>query len=301
MITTPFTFVATAEVVALLGATPVFADIDPATLLLDPDALAELLEHRVTARGRVRLPKELRLRAVLPVDLFGLPCDYDRILPLARRHGLFVLGDAAQSFGARYHGKPVGSLCEVTATSFFPAKPLGCYGDGGAVLTDDGELLDILQSLRVHGRGSHKYENVRVGLNGRLDTLQAAVLLAKLPIFEEEVEARSQVASRYRELLAERVQLQCEPEGLRSVWAQYSILTDNRDACMAQLHAAGVPTNIYYPHPLHLQRAFTTLGYREGDFPHAEAAAKRIFSLPMHPYLDPSTQRRIVDILVANL
>ena len=193
----PFTFIATAEVIQLLGATPVFVDIDPQTFNLDPEALAEA----VGQPGAKPRTAHLKPKGIIPVDLFGQPADYDRINAIAREHGLFVLEDAAQSFGATYKGKRAGALAEVAATSFFPAKPLGCYGDGGAIFTDDDELAEVLRSIRVHGQGTHKYENVRIGFNGRLDTLQAAVLLAKLEIFDQEVAARQRVARQYGEAL----------------------------------------------------------------------------------------------------
>jgi UDP-2-acetamido-2-deoxy-ribo-hexuluronate aminotransferase len=288
--TTPFTFIATAEVIQLLGATPVFVDIDPQTFNLDPEALAaaiaELRRNPKTA--------QLRPRGVIPVDLFGQPADYDRLNALARKHDLFVLEDAAQSFGASYHGKRAGALAAVAATSFFPAKPLGGYGDGGAIFTDRDELAATLRSIRVHGEGRDRYENVRLGLNGRLDSLQAAVLLVKLEIFDQEVVARQEVARRYQEGLQGVVEVPRVAPGCTSVWAQFSVLSEHREALQARLKEAGVPTAVYYPRPLHLQGAFAHLHHREGDFPVSEAVARRIFSLPMHPYLGEAEQQRII-------
>lgn len=287
--TTPFTFIATAEVIQLLGATPVFVDIDPRTFNLDPTSLAQAiadLDNHPRTRG-------LRPKGIIPVDLFGQPADYDQINAIARQHGLFVLEDAAQSFGATYKGRRAGALADVGATSFFPAKPLGGYGDGGAIFTDHDDLAAAMRSIRVHGQGTHKYDNVRVGVNGRLDTLQAAIVLAKLDIFDQEVLDRQRVAQRYSAALPEKVTVPFVAPECTSVWAQYSVLSDQREELQAKLKAAGVPTAIYYPLPLHLQGAFAHLGHQPGDFPHSEAAARRIFSLPMHPYLDAQTQEYI--------
>ena len=291
--TTPFTFIATAEVIQLLGATPVFVDIDPKTFNLDPEALAEA----VSRLGQHPGTAHLRPKGIIPVDLFGQPADYDRIHTIAQGHGLFVLEDAAQSFGATYKGRRAGALSEVAATSFFPAKPLGCYGDGGAVFTDDDDLAEVLSSIRVHGQGKHKYEHVRIGLTGRLDTLQAAVLLAKLDIFDQEVTARQRVAQRYSAALNPLVEVPFVDPACTSVWAQYSVLSESRELLQQKLQAAQIPTAIYYPLPLHLQRAFAHLGYKPGDFPVSESASRRIFSLPMHPYLGPADQERIIQVL----
>lgn len=292
--TTPFTFIATAEVIQLVGATPVFVDIEPRTFNLDAGALARAIlsvrENSKTAH--------LKPRGIIPVDLFGQPADYDRINPIARQHGLFVLEDAAQSFGATYQGRRAGSLAEVAATSFFPAKPLGCYGDGGAIFTDDDTLAGSLRSIRVHGQGTNKYDHVRIGLNGRLDTMQAAVLLAKLEVFDQEVVSRQEVAHRYHHALKDVVQVPYVGPESTSVWAQYSVLSPQREVFLQNLKDAGIPTAIYYPKPLHLQEAFAHLGYRPGDFPASEAAAAHIFSLPMHPYLDTRQQNGIVGALL---
>ena len=292
--TTPFTFIATAEVIQLLGATPVFVDIDPKTFNLDPEALAE-------AVGRLRQKPgtaHLKPKGVIPVDLFGQPADYDRIHTIAQGHGLFVLEDAAQSFGATYKGRRAGALAAAAATSFFPAKPLGGYGDGGAIFTDDDNLADVLRSIRVHGQGKDKYENVRIGLNGRLDTLQAAVLLAKLEIFDQEVVDRQRIAQQYSQALNASVEVPSVAPDCTSVWAQYSVLSEHRELLLKKLQEAQIPAAIYYPVPLHLQGAFAHLGYQAGDFPVSENASRRIFSLPMHPYLGQADQERIVQALL---
>jgi len=305
--TTPFTFVATAEVISLLGATPVFVDIDPETFNIDPASLEEAvcaLEQRRPKRHP--LPegyKKLMPRGIISVDLFGQAADYERINALAKEKGLFVIEDACQSFGAEYRGRKACSLAHAAATSFFPAKPLGCYGDGGMVFTDDDELASKLVSIRVHGSGSDKYDNVRLGINGRLDTLQAAILLAKFEIFPEEVELRQQVAGRYAELLDASGVVKCPVvvQGSKSVWAQYSLLCMHRDKIMAALKDKGVPTAVYYPIPLHLQGAYRYLGYAKGAFPVAERVASAIFSVPMHPYLTEEDQRTIADAILNTL
>jgi dTDP-4-amino-4,6-dideoxygalactose transaminase len=293
--TTPFTFIATAEVIQLLGATPIFVDIEPQTFNIDPDALSAAVD------GLGRSPKTAGLcpKGIIPVDLFGQPADYDRINAIAQQHGLFVLEDAAQSFGATYKGRRAGALADVAATSFFPAKPLGGYGDGGAIFTDNAELAATLRSIRIHGQGSHKYDNVRIGINGRLDTLQAAILLVKLDIFDQEVASRQEVAQRYSQALKNLVEVPYVSPENTSVWAQYSVLSDGREALQAKLKAAGIPTAIYYPLPLHLQGAFAHLGYHPGDFPKSEQAAALIFSLPMHPYLSVADQNQIIKVFVS--
>ncbi|MDT8380421.1 MAG: DegT/DnrJ/EryC1/StrS family aminotransferase [Desulfotignum sp.] len=287
--TTPFTFVATAEVICLLGATPVFVDVDPDTWNMDPAALDKAVRE---VKASPLVP-----RCVIPVDIFGLPADYDAVNAVAGRYGLFVLEDAAQSFGAGYRGKKAGSLGHAAATSFFPAKPLGCYGDGGAVFTDDDSLAEKLVSIRVHGKGTHKYDNVRIGINGRLDTIQAAVLLEKLRIFDIELAARNQVADLYRRMLKDRVVYQAVPRGVTSAWAQFSIRHPDRDRIMAELKAQQIPTAVYYPSPLHCQTAFAGLGYAPGDFPVALALSQNIFSLPMHPYLEEADIQRVCDVI----
>jgi UDP-2-acetamido-2-deoxy-ribo-hexuluronate aminotransferase len=291
--TTPFTFIATAGVVQLLGATPVFVDIDPRTYNLNPEALKKALANF----GNNSATRGLKPRGIIAVDLFGQPADYQRINTLAQEWGLFVLEDAAQSFGATYHGRRAGSLVEAAATSFFPAKPLGGYGDGGAVFTDDDEMAAVLESIRNHGQGVRRYDHDRLGINGRLDTVQAAVLLIKLEIFDQEMVARQEVARRYTEGLRGLVTIPSVAPGCSSVWAQYSVQSEARTNILSRLGEVGVPTAIYYPKPLHLQEVFRRLGYKPGDFPVSEAAAARIFSLPMHPYLAATEQERIIDII----
>jgi UDP-2-acetamido-2-deoxy-ribo-hexuluronate aminotransferase len=304
--TTPFTFFATAEVIALLGATPVFVDIDPVTFNLCPDSLEQAIQALASGdSGNGPLPKVqgLKGRGIIAVDLFGVPADYARINAIAKRHGLFVIEDAAQGFGGKQNGKMAGSLGEINCTSFFPAKPLGCYGDGGALFTDDDDMLALFQSIRVHGQGTDRYENVRLGITGRLDSIQAAILIPKLKIFEKELAERQRVADTYDRLIqAADIELVTPtvPQGDRSAWAQYSVLARDaaaRSAFQAKLTAAGVPSAIYYPKPLHLQKAFANLQYQAGDFPVSESCADRIFSLPMHPYLDEATQQQIVQAL----
>ncbi len=304
--TTPFTFIATAEVIRLLGATPVFVDIDPGTFNMDPaklePAIRALADNSSADAATPRSDIPLVPRGIIAVDLFGLPLDYDTLNPIASQNGLFVLEDAAQSFGAEYKGKKACSLTEIGCTSFFPAKPLGCYGDGGMCFTDNENLYEIIESLRVHGKGTHKYDNVRIGTNGRMDTLQAAVLLAKFEIFPEEIELRQQVAGRYGRLLNQQteVQVPAVPQEMKSAWAQYSVLAGDethRSRLQAKLKEAGIPTAIYYPTPLHRQTAFKSLGYKAGDFPVSEDFSSRIFSLPMHPYLSTADQERIAEIL----
>ena len=237
---------------------------------------------------------------MITVDLFGLPCDYDRINAIAREHGLFVVEDAAQGFGGEYKGKRAGSLADIGCTSFFPAKPLGCYGDGGAVFTDNSEVADTLRSIRVHGKGTHKYDNARIGLNARLDTIQAAILNAKFDIFPQEINLRNQVASKYTKLLsALNLQLSTPtvPEGCKSACAQYSLLSDKKEQIQSALKEKGIPTAVYYPKPLHLQTAFAYLGYKDGDMPISEDCSKRIFSLPMYPYLEDKEIERICKII----
>lgn len=287
-----FTFVATAEVVSLLGATPVFVDIDLNTFNIDAKSLESTIE-------KVKREKRLSPKAVIPVDMFGLPADYDAINPIAKRNGLKILEDAAQSFGALYKERRAGSLGDAATTSFFPAKPLGCYGDGGAIFLNDDETAEAIRSIRVHGQGENKYENIRIGLNGRLDTMQAAVLLAKMTVFEEEIKVKNQIATRYTKGFQHRFVTPHIPQGYLSVWAQYSLLassSEERESCLRRYKDVGIPTAIYYPKPLHLQKAFCHLGYKKGDFPMAEEVSKKIFSIPMHPYLSSELVDRIVSI-----
>jgi dTDP-4-amino-4,6-dideoxygalactose transaminase len=303
--TTPFTFIATAEVIQLLGATPVFVDIDPKTFNLDSGVLTKAVaELKSTGSSGYPLPQnglvKLNPRGIIAVDLFGLPADYSAINRVARDAGLFVIEDAAQSFGATLNGLKACALGDIGCTSFFPAKPLGCYGDGGMCFTEDDQVAAAMDSIRVNGKGSDKYDNVRIGINGRMDTLQAAVLLSKFLVFPEEIELRQAVARRYNEMLGglNGLTVPQVPAGKTSVWAQYSLLADTgelRERLQKGLKDAGVPTAVYYPKPLHLQTAFRHLGYREGDFPYSEDASRRIFSMPMHPYLGVKDQERIAD------
>ncbi|MDP2849176.1 MAG: DegT/DnrJ/EryC1/StrS family aminotransferase [Humidesulfovibrio sp.] len=302
----PFTFMATAEVVALLGATPVFVDIDSKTYNIDPAQLETAIRAVEADDAKLYpLPKhagKLTPKAVIPVDLFGLLADYPELLSVAAKHGLYVIEDAAQAFGATMElGGTTRRACsfgQIACTSFFPAKPLGCYGDGGMCFTDDEKLLELLQSVRVHGQGTDKYQNVRLGITGRLDTMQAAILMAKMDIFEDEVLLRQGVAARYAELLAAipGLTLPSAPAGHLSVYAQYSIQaesTAHRTQLLEKLAKAGVPTSIYYPVPLHLQPAYANLAYAVGAMPVSEAVAGRIFSIPMHPYLTAEVQAEI--------
>jgi len=307
--TTPFTFISTADVISLLGATPVFVDIEPGTFNLD----AYKVEKAIMAIEKsdpifYPLPettseKPLKPRGIISVDLFGLPADYQSLKSIARKHELFIIQDAAQSFGGEYKEKKTCSQGDISCTSFFPAKPLGCYGDGGMCFTDDDSLAHTIRSLRIHGKGGDKYDNVCIGINGRLDTLQAAILLAKFEIFPEEIELRQGVSDNYTTLLSgvnKRLSTPSVPEERRSAWAQYSVMAENethRAVLQDTLKKENIPTAIYYPKPLHLQTAFYYLGYKEGDFPVTEDCVKRIFSLPMHPYLRKEDQRQIADVI----
>lgn len=288
--TTPFTFIATAEVIALLGAVPVFVDIEPDTYNIDAKKLEEAIESTIK-EGR------LNPRGIIPVDLFGQTADYDEINNLARIYDLFVMEDAAQSFGAEYKGHKACSLADVAATSFFPAKPFGCYGDGGMIFTDNKDMFDKMVSIRVHGQGSNKYDNVRIGINGRLDSMQAAVLLAKFEIFEEELVLRQAAAERYNDGLKDIVRVPIVKEHNLSAWAQYSIMHSEREKIIARLRDAEIPTAVYYPKSLHQQDAFAYLGYKNGDFPVCEEISERIFSLPMHPYLGKHDQDKIIQTI----
>ncbi len=290
-----FTFCATAEVVALLGATPVFVDVDETTFNL---AIASVKRAIPVAKQEGLTPK-----AVIPVDLFGLPADHDAVAAIAKAEGLFVLDDAAQGFGATYKGRKLGMLAPATATSFFPAKPLGCFGDGGAVMTDDDTLAEIVRSLRVHGQGTDRYDNVRIGITGRLDTMQAAVLIEKLKIFEDEIAARNEAARRYNQALADVATVPQVPEGYTSVWAQYTIRLQagRRDQLAAELKRQGIPTAIYYPRPLHKLAAYTGFPVAAGGAPVSEKLADEVISLPMHAYLDPPTQDRIINAVRRSL
>ena len=306
--TSPFTFIATAEVVSLLGATTVFVDIDRTTFNIDPYLLQDaIIAIRNNDRShpicrQLKADETLEAKAIIPVDLFGMPADYDPIHKIAERFDLAVIEDAAQSFGGEYKGKKACSLGDIACTSFFPAKPLGCYGDGGMCFTNNDDFIEIMKSLRVHGKGGDKYDNVRIGINGRMDTLQAAILIEKFAIFSEEVRLRNEVANRYQQLMStnQRLVLPAIPADSTSVWAQYSVLAENHDYrthIQSSLREAGVPTAVYYPKPLHLQTAFQGLGYQSGDFPISEDCSNRIFSLPMHPYLGAADQEKIAQLI----
>jgi dTDP-4-amino-4,6-dideoxygalactose transaminase len=289
--TTTFTFAATAEVISLLGATPVFADIDPDTFNLDPEKLEQAIK-KVFKEGQFT-PK-----AIIPVDLFGLPADYDKIEAIAKKYKLKILEDAAQGFGGLYKRRRAGAFGDAAVTSFFPAKPLGCYGDGGAIFTENDELAAVLKSIRIHGKGKDKYDNIRIGLNARLDTLQAAILLTKLRAFiQYEFAARIKFAEMYTKGLESILKTPTIPDGMTSSWAQYSVLAgDKEERTMLQekLKESGIPTMIYYCKPLHLQDAYANLGYKKGDFPMTEDVCSRIFSLPMHPYLTEDIIENII-------
>ena len=279
VITTPFTFIATGEMIALLGAKPVFVDIDPQTYNIDVNKI----ESAITSKTK----------AIMPVSLYGLCADFDAINAIAAKYQLPVIEDGAQSFGASYKGKKSCSLTTIGCTSFFPSKPLGCYGDGGACFTNDDELAKKMREIRVHGQ-DRRYHHPVIGLNGRLDTIQAAILLAKLSVFPQEIELRAQLGARYSQLLADKARTPIVPEGYDSVYAQYTLQVEGRESLIAALQAQGIPTAVHYPIPLHLQPAFANLGLGEGAFPVAEAAAKRVMSLPMYPDLSVADQDKVV-------
>ena len=283
-----FTFAATAEAVALCGAAPIFVDVDFRTFNICTKSLAKGLDTAVK--------NHLTPRCVITVDLFGQAADYDPIEKFCVEHGLWILSDAAQSFGGMYKDRKIGTIGLATATSFFPAKPLGCYGDGGAVFTEDAELADIMTSLRVHGKGSHKYDNARIGMNARLDTMQAAVLIEKLKIFPDEIFARQKVADRYNLALADVALTPVVEHGNQSTWAQYTLIFENknRDDIVTFLKNKGVPTAIYYPKPLHQQTAYMHYPRVAESLTNSEKAAQQVLSLPMHPYLDEITQDYII-------
>jgi UDP-2-acetamido-2-deoxy-ribo-hexuluronate aminotransferase len=280
IITTPFTFIATTEVVSLLGARPVFVDIRRDSMNIDASRIVKAIGPRT--------------KGIIAVDIFGQCADYDEINQIAKAHGLFVIEDAAQSFGGQYKGKMSCSLADAGCTSFFPAKPLGCYGDGGMIFLNDEHTANILKSLRGHGTGSHRYEHVRIGLNSRLDTLQAAILLAKFKHFPKEVELRNQVADYYTRHLKDRVETPVVLSGNRSVYAQYNIVVKNREEVQKRFADAQIPTAVYYPKPLHLQPAYADLGHKKGDFPVTENVCGNIMALPMHPFLTREEQDFII-------
>jgi dTDP-4-amino-4,6-dideoxygalactose transaminase len=287
-----FTFAATAEVVPCMGATPIFVEVDPVSFNMDPDSLQRAINH---ARGIGLAPS-----VVIPVDLFGLPADYDAITAIAQAEGLKIIGDSAQGFGGVYSGKTTGSFGDLATTSFFPAKPLGCYGDGGALFTDDDDLAELLISLRFHGKGDYKYNNVRIGMNSRLDTIQAAILLEKLAIYADEIEARQRVADRYTDALQDLIDTPHVGNESQSIWAQYTLKTregQDREEVMAAMKKAGIPTMVYYPMPLHTQKAYDKFPTDPNGLSGSETLAKQVFSLPMHPYLDTETQDKVIATL----
>ncbi len=282
-----FTYTATAEVILLLGACPVFVDVEPDTFNVDCNDLE--------ARIRAHDGSQAALKAIIAVDLFGNPANWRRLNEIAERHSLFLIADAAQSFGARSAEGAVGTLAPVTTASFFPAKPLGCYGDGGAIFTDDDELAALMRSIRVHGQGAQKYETVRVGVNSRLDTLQAAVLLAKLDVFEAELEQRNALARAYTRQLRHMVETPTIRAADLSAWAQYTVKVENRDAFKAALAEHGVPSAVYYPLPMHLQPAYQAFGAGAGSLPVSEALCRQVISLPMNPYWCEEDLRAVCD------
>lgn len=290
-----FTFMSTAEVVSLEGATPVFTDINLETFNMCPRSL-ELQIQKIIAEGKL-MPK-----AIIPVDLFGQPADFDEILAIAKKYNLLVLEDGAQGFGGSINGKKACSFGEAATTSFFPAKPLGCYGDGGAIFTNNDDLAELLKSIRIHGKGNEKYDNVRIGLNSRLDTIQAAILLPKLKAFKEyELQKRNEIAEKYTYALKNKYLIPLVPEGVVSSWAQYTILLDSaeeRDALQEKLKVAGVPSMVYYPRPLHLQTCYKYLGYKEGSLPNAEKACHGVLSLPMSPWITEEEQKEVIKALL---
>lgn len=289
-----FTFCATGEVVPLVGATPVFVDVLPDTYNIDPASLEAAIKM-IEKEGK------LKPKAVIPVDLFGQAADYDAIEPICKRHGLKMLCDTAQGFGANYKGKVTGSIGDAAATSFFPAKPLGCYGDGGACFTNDDELMKLLKSIRMHGEGTDRYENVRIGLNSRLDTIQAVILSQKLKIFADEIDRRQVVAQRYAEGLkrSNKVQVPHVIAGCVSTWAQYVIQVPDRAKLQADLKEQGIPTAVYYPIPLSQQKGYAH--YPAAPTPVSKAICKTVVALPMHPYMDESTLQTIVKAVLESV
>lgn len=287
-----FTFAATAEVIPAVGAAPIFVDIEPGTFNICPASLQRAIAH---AQDLGLTPA-----AVISVDLFGLPADYDSIEQICARHGMRLIADSAQGFGGSYKSRRTGTIGDITTTSFFPAKPLGCYGDGGAIFTQDEELAELIRSLRVHGKGSHKYDNHRIGMNSRLDTLQAAILCEKLAVFPKELQRRNEIAARYSAALDNLLTVPKLPQGLSSTWAQYTVSTPKgvrREDILKVLKKADIPVGIYYPTPLHKQTAFAAYSGDPAGLANSEQAASTVFSLPMHPYLTQQDQDRVLQVL----
>ena len=292
VITSPFTYIATAEVIAMLGATPVFADIYEQTFNINPENIEEAIAFAKK--------KKLKPKAIIPVDIFGLPARYRMIKEIAKKYKLFLIEDFAQAFGSKIGKKRAGSFGDVSSTSFYPAKPLGCYGDGGAIFTDDDKLADLMRSIRVHGGGKNKYQNIRIGLNGRLDTIQAAILLEKFKVFESELISRNKIANYYKKNINAQLIKPYIPKNYLSSWAQFSILAKNekdRKSILEKLSINKIPYAIFYEIPLHLQKVFSYLNYKKNSFPIATDISKRIFSIPMHPYLSKREQNIIVEVL----
>jgi len=292
VITTPFTYIATAEVISLVGATPIFCDIYDRTFNMNPEGLKKAYDLAIS--------KNLNPKAIMPVDLFGLPARYRLIEKFAKDNDLKVIEDAAQGFGGKINEKNAGSFGDVAGTSFFPAKPLGCYGDGGAIFTNDDELAYKMKSIRIHGGGKDKYENDRIGINGRLDSIQAAVLLEKIEIFDNELKSRNKASEYYTQNINKKCISPLVPDKYYSSWAQYSIIIPehiNRDNIIKKLEKNGIPSMVYYKIPVHLQQGYAQYGYKRGEFVISENISKKILSLPMHPYLDENVQNKVLSVL----
>ena len=294
VITVPFTYIATIEAIAAVGATPILVDVYDSTFNIDINKIEEAIRN-----------SEKNIKAIMPVDLFGLPARHRLINEIAKKYDLYVIDDAAQSFGASKDDKKIGTFSDITTTSFFPAKPLGCYGDGGAIFTDSVELNKKLRSLAVHGKGTDKYDNIRIGMNSRLDTLQAAILIEKLKIFPKEIDQRNFIADLYRERFENlNITFQYIPKGYKSVYAQFSIILKNesqRNSVQKALNENGIPSVVYYVIPGHLQKGYKYLGYKRGDFPVSEDLSERILSLPMHPYLSLNNIEKITNTIKNHL
>ena len=291
VITVPFTYIATLEAIAAVGATPILVDVYDSTFNINPEKIEDVIKKT-----------NLNVKAIMPVDLFGLPARYRLINEVAKKYNLYVIGDAAQSFGASKEDKKVGTFADITTTSFFPAKPLGCYGDGGAVFTDSEEFKDKLLSLRVHGKGVDKYDNIRIGMNSRLDTLQAGILQEKLKIFPKEIIDRNRIAELYRDLLKNLpLKFQHIPSNYKSVYAQFSIVFENnevRNQVKSKLSEKGIPSVVYYGISGHLQSGYKYLNYVRGDFPVSEKLSENILSIPMHPYLNSQDIEKITSTII---
>lgn len=285
-----FTFASTAEIIPITGATPVFVDVDRTTFNICVESLERAIAHAQSLG--------LNLAGIIPVDLFGLPADYDAIQIIADKHDMWVIADSAQGFGGTYKNRTTGSIGTIATTSFFPAKPLGCYGDGGALFTNDDDLANLIKSFRVHGKGSHKYDNERIGINSRLDTLQAAILLEKLAVYAEEIEKRQLVAQKYSAALSDVIDTPTIADGVKSVWAQYTLTCregQSRETIMAQLKEHGIPTAVYYPLPLHQQTAYKNYPSDPAGMLNSEALSQQVFSLPMHPYMKDVDQNKVIE------